>query len=129
MATSGSSGMSVRTPIGSWIARAPRIARAAPSKSRYTACSWACTTVASRAGPATRPSTQMEAEPTTLGGNALTVADGDNPADDQRAAVAAAAEPIADLVAEGHQVLVTHGNGPQVGDLLRRSELAAEQVP
>jgi carbamate kinase len=64
-----------------------------------------------------------------LGGNALTVADGDNPADDQRAAVAVAAEPIADLVAEGHQVLVTHGNGPQVGDLLRRSELAAEQVP
>ena len=64
-----------------------------------------------------------------LGGNALTVADGDHPADDQRAAVAVAAEPIADLVAEGHHVLVTHGNGPQVGDLLRRSELAAEQVP
>lgn len=64
-----------------------------------------------------------------LGGNALTVADGDSPADDQRAAVAVAAEPIADLVARGHRVLVTHGNGPQVGDLLRRSELAADQVP
>jgi carbamate kinase len=64
-----------------------------------------------------------------LGGNALTVSDSDQPAEDQRAAVAVAAEPIADLVAQGHQVLVTHGNGPQVGDLLRRSELAAEQVP
>ncbi len=64
-----------------------------------------------------------------LGGNALTVADGGDPVGDQKAAVAVAAEPIADLVAAGHRVLVTHGNGPQVGDLLRRSELAAEQVP
>jgi carbamate kinase len=64
-----------------------------------------------------------------LGGNALTFADGDDPVEDQRAAVAVATEPIADLVAEGHRVLLTHGNGPQVGDLLRRSELAAEQVP
>jgi carbamate kinase len=64
-----------------------------------------------------------------LGGNALTVADGNSPVEDQKSAVAVAAEPIADLVVAGHRVLVTHGNGPQVGDLLRRSELAADQVP
>jgi len=36
---------------------------------------------------------------------------------------------IARIVAAGYQVVVTHGNGPQVGDALLRSELAATQVP
>ena len=40
-----------------------------------------------------------------------------------------AAEPIADLVAAGHQVLLTHGNGPQVGNLLVKNEIAAAVVP
>jgi carbamate kinase len=64
-----------------------------------------------------------------LGGNALVGPDGGDAPDDQRAAVAAAAGPVADVVAAGHEVLVTHGNGPQVGDLLRRNELAAGDVP
>jgi carbamate kinase len=64
-----------------------------------------------------------------LGGNALVGEDGGDSPDDQRAAVAAAAGPIADVVAAGHEVLLTHGNGPQVGDLLRRNELAAGDVP
>ncbi|QYJ02877.1 carbamate kinase [Nocardioides panacisoli] len=64
-----------------------------------------------------------------LGGNAMTAPDGSAGPDDQRAAIARAAEPIADLVAEGHQVLLTHGNGPQVGNLLRKNELAASVVP
>ena len=32
------------------------------------------------------------------------------------------------MVARGWNVIVTHGNGPQVGFILRRNELAAEQV-
>jgi len=36
---------------------------------------------------------------------------------------------IARIVAAGYRVVVTHGNGPQVGDALLRSELAAAQVP
>ncbi len=35
---------------------------------------------------------------------------------------------IADLIAEGWDVVVTHGNGPQVGFILRRNELAAHEV-
>lgn len=35
---------------------------------------------------------------------------------------------IAALVQAGYRVVVTHGNGPQVGYILRRSELAAHEV-
>lgn len=38
-------------------------------------------------------------------------------------------EGIAEVVAAGYDVVVTHGNGPQVGDALLRSDLAAAQVP
>jgi carbamate kinase len=31
---------------------------------------------------------------------------------------------IADVIESGHQVVITHGNGPQVGFIMRRSELA-----
>jgi carbamate kinase len=64
-----------------------------------------------------------------LGGNAMTAPDGSAGPADQRAAITRAAEPIADLVAAGHEVLLTHGNGPQVGNLLRKNELAAAVVP
>ncbi|MFT4085194.1 MAG: carbamate kinase [Nocardioides sp.] len=64
-----------------------------------------------------------------LGGNAMTAPDGGARVEDQLAAIGAAAEPIADLVLAGHEVLLTHGNGPQVGNLLRKNELAATVVP
>lgn len=64
-----------------------------------------------------------------LGGNAMTSPDGSARPEDQRAAIRQAAGPIVDLVAEGHDVLVTHGNGPQVGNLLVKNELTAAHVP
>ncbi|MEO6703193.1 MAG: carbamate kinase [Jatrophihabitantaceae bacterium] len=64
-----------------------------------------------------------------LGGNAITGPDGSARPADQVAAVERAAEPIAQLVQAGHQVLLTHGNGPQVGNLLVKNELAAAVVP
>ena len=45
-----------------------------------------------------------------LGGNAL----GDTPAE-QLKLVADAAISIVDIIQEGHDVIVSHGNGPQVG--------------
>ena len=36
---------------------------------------------------------------------------------------------VADLVAAGHEVAITHGNGPQVGNILVKNELAAHVVP
>ena len=36
---------------------------------------------------------------------------------------------IAEMIATGWNVVITHGTGPQVGFILRRSELALEEVP
>mgnify|MGYP003419815233 CR=1 FL=1 len=44
------------------------------------------------------------------------------------AAAAATAHHIAEMVAAGWNVVITHGSGPQVGFILRRSELALPEV-
>ncbi|MDQ6657416.1 MAG: carbamate kinase [Actinomycetota bacterium] len=64
-----------------------------------------------------------------LGGNAMSGPDGSATELDQIAALGAAAAHIAELVAAGVQVAVTHGNGPQVGNLLVKNELSAHVVP
>ena len=64
-----------------------------------------------------------------LGGNAMTSPDGSARPEDQRAAIAVAMEEIAGIVGSGVQVVLTHGNGPQVGNLLVKNELAAHVVP
>ena len=64
-----------------------------------------------------------------LGGNAMTGPGGSATAEDQDRAVVAAMEHVADLIASGIDVVLTHGNGPQVGNLLVKNELAAQVVP
>ena len=64
-----------------------------------------------------------------LGGNAMTSPEGSATPEAQRTAIAGAMECVADLVAAGHEVVITHGNGPQVGNLLVKNELAANVVP
>jgi carbamate kinase len=64
-----------------------------------------------------------------LGGNAMTGPDGSATSEAQRDAIGVAMEPVADLVAAGHAITLTHGNGPQVGNLLVKNELAASVVP
>ncbi|MGY2081512.1 carbamate kinase [Modestobacter sp. SYSU DS0657] len=64
-----------------------------------------------------------------LGGNAMTGPDGSATPGAQRAAIAVAAGHLAAVVATGVEVVVTHGNGPQVGNLLVKNELAAHEVP
>lgn len=63
-----------------------------------------------------------------LGGNAIAGERGADP-ESQRLAVEGACEQIAELVAHGHEVVITHGNGPQVGNLLLKNDLAREIVP
>jgi len=63
-----------------------------------------------------------------LGGNAIAGERGADPASQQRA-VEGAAEQIAELVAHGRDVVLTHGNGPQVGNLLLKNDLARDVVP
>ncbi len=64
-----------------------------------------------------------------LGGNAMTGPDGSATPEAQRQAVETAVKPVADLVADGTEVVLTHGNGPQVGNLLIKNQLAARVVP
>ncbi len=63
-----------------------------------------------------------------IGGNSL-ITDKTHPeVSAQWDAVRETCQHIADMIEEGWQVVVTHGNGPQVGFILRRNELAAEEV-
>jgi carbamate kinase len=64
-----------------------------------------------------------------LGGNAMTGPGGSATPVEQDNAVSAAMEHVADLIASGIDVVLTHGNGPQVGNLLVKNELAAQVVP
>lgn len=64
-----------------------------------------------------------------LGGNAMTAADGRARPEDQVAAARVAADAVAGLLARDVDVVITHGNGPQVGNLLVKNELAASVVP
>ena len=64
-----------------------------------------------------------------LGGNAMTSADGGAGPADQIAAAEIAMASVADLVLLGVDMVITHGNGPQVGNLLVKNELAAAVVP
>lgn len=62
-----------------------------------------------------------------IGGNALVKGNGFDSIQDQYEVVQKTVINIADMVEEGFKVVVTHGNGPQVGFGLRRSEIALEQ--
>jgi len=64
-----------------------------------------------------------------LGGNAMTRADGRARPEDQIAAAEIAMEAVAELIEHDVEVVITHGNGPQVGNILVKNELAAAVVP
>lgn len=61
-----------------------------------------------------------------IGGNSLITDPKQPDVPHQWDAVRETCEHIAAMIAEGWNVIVTHGNGPQVGYILRRSEIAAK---
>jgi carbamate kinase len=63
-----------------------------------------------------------------VGGNALIRGKGKESLPDQSAAACAAMAQVAAIVESGWDVILTHGNGPQVGFLLRRSELTEHEL-
>ena len=64
-----------------------------------------------------------------VGGNSLILDREHESIPDQSKAAAITAHHIADMVAAGWNVVITHGSGPQVGFILRRSEIALGEVP
>ena len=63
-----------------------------------------------------------------VGGNALILDRKHEDVASQVGAVEQTCKHIADMIVQGWNVIVTHGNGPQVGFILRRNELAAGEV-
>jgi carbamate kinase len=64
-----------------------------------------------------------------IGGNSLIRATQRGTIDEQRANARLTADHLARLIARGERLVLTHGNGPQVGADLLRSEAAAAQTP
>lgn len=64
-----------------------------------------------------------------LGGNALQDPSSAATAEAQLEVVKKTSEYIAEICARGHQVLIAHGNGPQVGRIVLASETAASVTP
>lgn len=63
-----------------------------------------------------------------LGGNAMSGPDRNSQPEEQIASAERAMASVAELVTTGHDAVITHGNGPQVGDLLVMNELSASVV-
>lgn len=63
-----------------------------------------------------------------VGGNSLIKDKENKTIPDQYAASAETMSHIAGMIAAGWDVVITHGNGPQVGFILRRSELALHEL-
>ncbi len=64
-----------------------------------------------------------------IGGNSLIKTKGQVDLKSQLETVKETCHNIAELVEQGWNVAITHGNGPQVGFLIRRAELAAQELP
>ena len=63
-----------------------------------------------------------------IGGNSLITDAEHQSVEDQYLAAAETDHHIAGLVADGWDVAITHGNGPQIGFILRRSDLARHEL-
>ena len=63
-----------------------------------------------------------------IGGNSLITDKDHQSVEDQYLAVAETNTHIAKLIAAGWDIVIAHGNGPQVGFIMRRGELAAHEL-
>ncbi|MCB8746287.1 carbamate kinase [Rhodoferax sp. U2-2l] len=64
-----------------------------------------------------------------IGGNALIKSAAEAEAQDQYDTIRGIATHVVNMIDAGWRVAITHGNGPQVGFLQRRSEMARGEVP
>ncbi|MFP4378188.1 MAG: carbamate kinase, partial [Spirochaetales bacterium] len=64
-----------------------------------------------------------------LGGNAIRDKGQRGTISEQFANTRRSMKPVVELLKKGYNFILTHGNGPQVGDLMLQSELAKSEVP
>jgi carbamate kinase len=72
--------------------------------------------------------TQNKVAVIAIGGNSLILDPKHKTVQDQYDATVETAKHVAGMIEQGWNVIVTHGNGPQVGFILRRSELAKHEL-
>ena len=63
-----------------------------------------------------------------IGGNSLAQAHQQGTIEEQFANARLTAARICEIIQSGWEIVLTHGNGPQVGSLLRRAELAGDPI-
>ena len=63
-----------------------------------------------------------------IGGNSLIKSKDLQKVEDQHQAIRETLQHVVDLIGQGYQVLISHGNGPQVGFIMRRSEVARRET-
>ncbi len=76
--------------------------------------------------PTTKRASKRKVAVVAIGGNSLIRDAQHQSVEDQETALRETAHHIADMVEQGWDVAIGHGNGPQVGFVLRRSEIAAK---
>lgn len=64
-----------------------------------------------------------------LGGNAILKHGEEGTAEEQLANVRLTCRKIVEIMQNGHMLAITHGNGPQVGDILLKNEAAKSTLP
>jgi carbamate kinase len=64
-----------------------------------------------------------------IGGNAIIKEGQKGTIEEQVQNLLESAGPVLDLMEQGHTVVITHGNGPQVGNTLIRGEMAKSVIP
>jgi carbamate kinase len=65
----------------------------------------------------------------SLGGNAILKRGQKGSAEEQEANVQNTAKHLATLLQKGERIAITHGNGPQVGNILLQNEIAKDKLP
>ncbi len=71
----------------------------------------------------------MDTMVVALGGNAILQKGDKGTVENQRRNIANTASQLVILAREGHRLIITHGNGPQVGNILIQNEISRCKVP
>jgi carbamate kinase len=64
-----------------------------------------------------------------IGGNAIIPTNGSGTIEAQRTLTSTSMRQVADLIASGRKVIITHGNGPIVGNIVERNEAVQDRIP
>ena len=78
--------------------------------------------------PSDEEAPQLKTAVIAIGGNAILRPGDALTQENQMKHVAVTARGLADLIERGYDIVITHGNGPQVGDILLRAEIARREV-